>query len=106
MSKQVIEEIRKAEADAEKVKRAAAEKAAAMRAAVETQGKAQCEEVLRVTENECKDNLDEISRRANRLIERKRAESEKEAAALCEAARAHMDAAVHAVVWGIVEKCQ
>ena len=54
MSNQVIEEIRKAEADAEKVKLAAREKAAA----------------------------------------------------LCEAARAHMDTAVNAVVWGIVEKCQ
>ena len=52
MSNQVIEEIRKAEADAEKVKLAAREKAAAMRAAVETQGKAQYEEVLRVTEAE------------------------------------------------------
>ena len=106
MSNQVIEEIRRAEADAEKVKLAAREKAAAMRAAVETQGKAQYEEVLRVTEAEYQDNLNEIGRRADRLIERKRAEAEKEAAALCEAARAHMDTAVNAVVWGIVEKCQ
>lgn len=106
MSKQVIEEIREAEAKAAKVRHAAAEKAAAMRAAVEAQGKAQSEEVLRVTESECRESLAEIERRAERLIARKRTEAEAEAAAQCEAARAHMNEAVKAVVWGIVEKCQ
>ena len=106
MSKQVIEEIRKAEAKAAEVRRAANEKAAAMRAAVEAQGKAQSEEVLRVTENEYNGRLSEIEERADRLIARKRAEAETEAAALCDAARVHMNEAVKAVVWGIVEKCQ
>ena len=106
MSKQVIEEIRKAETEAEKVKRAATEKATAMRAAVETQGKTQCEEVLRVTENEYRERLAEIGRRADRLIERKRAEAKLEAVSMCNAAKVHMNEAVKAVVWGIVEKCQ
>ncbi len=106
MSKQVIEEIRKAEAKADEVKRAAGEKAAAMRAAVEAQGRAQSEEVLRVTEAEYSGRLAEIERRADRLIARKREEAEKEAEAICETARVHLNEAVKAVVWGIVEKCQ
>lgn len=106
MSKKAILEIKKAEDQAAATRRIAAEKAAAMRDAVEEQGAAHCEEVIRATEAEYGERLSEIREKAKDLIRQRQEDAEAEAEALIAAAEERMDAAVQAIVWGIVEKCQ
>ena len=106
MSKKAILEIKKAEDQAAATRRIAAEKAAAMREAVEKQGAAHCDEVIRATEEEYGARLAEIREKASELIAQKREDAVAEAEALTAAAEEHMQAAVEAIVWGIVEKCQ
>lgn len=106
MSKKAILDIRRAETEAEAMRKAAEEKAAEMRNAVEKQGAAHCDEVVRVTEEEYHARLEEIRARAAALIEQHRTEAESEAAAIKAAAEAHMSEAVKTIVWRIVEKCQ
>ncbi len=106
MSKETIDAIRQAEEQAGVVCRVAEEKAGEMRAKVEAEGKAHCEEVRRATEAEYAEKLRQIRERAEALQEKRRAEAEKEAAALTASAAEHMEEAVKLIVWGIVEKCQ
>lgn len=106
MSKQTIDAIRQAEEQAGILCRVAEEKAGEMRAKVEAEGRAHCEEVRRETEAEYAEKLQQINERAEALLEKRRGEAEKEADALTAAAAEHMDEAVKMIVWGIVEKCQ
>lgn len=106
MSKKAILEIKKAEDQAAATRRVAAERAAAMREAVREQGIAHCEEVIRATEAEYSERLEEIREKADALIRQHLSAAEAEAAALTAEAEEHMEEAVQAIVWGIVEKCQ
>lgn len=106
MSKETIDSIRQAEEQAGILCRVAEEKAGEMRAKVEAEGSAHCEEVRRETEAEYAEKLRQIRERAEALQEKRRLEAEKEADALTAAAAARMEEAVKLIVWGIVEKCQ
>ena len=106
MSQNAIERITEAEQKAEVLCRAAEERAAAARDEMEKQAKAHLDAVERnVTEKNAK-NLAQTREHTQALIQKKRELSEKEAEALAKRAQEKMDAAVGAIVWGIVEKCQ
>jgi len=106
MSKETIDSIRQAEEQAGILCRVAEEKAAEMRAKVEAEGRAHCDEVRRATEAEYAAQLQQIRDRAEALLEKRRGEAERDADALTAAAAEHMEEAVKLIVWGIVEKCQ
>lgn len=106
MSKKAILEIKHAEEKAQTVRKEAADKAIAMRNAVQTQAAAHRDELVLTTEREYAARLAEIRTRAKALLEKKHEEAKNEADALRAAAFEHMDQAVEAIIWRIVEKCQ
>jgi len=106
MSRKAIQQIRQTEDQAEILCRVAEERAAEMRERVTREGEAHLAAVECDTEAEFAAELQRIRSRAAALEEKKRAEAEKEAAALELAARERLPEAVHRIVWGIIEKCQ
>ena len=106
MSKEAIQSIKQAEQQAGILCRVAEEKAAEMKAKVQAEGAAHCEEVRRDTTAEYEEKLRLIKEKAAALQEKRRVEAEKEAEALTAEAMEHMEEAVKLIVWGIVEKCQ
>lgn len=106
MSQNAIKKITEAEQKAEVLCRAAADRAAEQRAEMEQKAKAHLCAVEQAAMQKNAQNLAQTREHAEALIRKKREIAEREAAELAEAARERMDAAVGAIVWGIVEKCQ
>ena len=103
MSKQAIQKIRDAEAQAALLCRVAQEKADELRERVRAQGEAHLAEVEETTTEDYAAELAEIRRRAHLLEEKKRREAQKEAEELMARARERMGGAAHVIVWEIVE---
>ncbi len=103
MSQSAIAKITEAEEQAQVLCRVAEERAAEMRATMERRAKAHLAEVERVATEQKERKLAQTKELTRALLAKKRTEAENEAKELAEDARARMDAAVSAIVWGIVE---
>lgn len=106
MTSKAIAAIKQAEEQAEILCRVAKEKADEMRLRIEKEGQAHCERTVKETEAEYQEKIEEIRKRAQALLEKRRLEAISEAEALSAEAELHMAAAVKQIIWGIVEKCQ
>lgn len=103
MSQNAIKIITEAEEQAEVLCRVAEERAAEMLSTMERKAKAHLAEVEQTAVAQRAEKLDRTRELTQTLVEKKRAEAENEAKHIEEQARARMNEAVRAIVWGIVE---
>lgn len=106
LSKEVISKIKSAETAAATVRANAQVKAQEMTAEAEKRGKSLCETTERNTSAELKAMLEQIRTKSDELLEKSRADAQKDARAVEMSAKLHMNMAVKLIVWGIIEKCQ
>lgn len=106
MAKQAIEQIRAAEAEAQRITEAIPVRVKAVLDEAERRRKALCTEAEQETEAETGEQLRQLRERAEMLLERSAAEAETEAEAIRKAARQKMPDAVKLIVWGIMAKWQ
>ena len=103
MSQNAIRKITEAEEQADILCRVAEERAAEMLSALEGKAKAHLAEVERTAVAQREEKLAQTKALTQALVDKKRLEAENEAKAAEAAAREHMNEAVRAIVWGIVE---
>jgi vacuolar-type H+-ATPase subunit H len=103
MSQSAIAKIKEAEEQAEVLCRVAEERAAEMIAGMESKAKAHLAEVERTAVAQREEKLTQTKALTQALVDKKRQEAEQQARDAEAAAREHMDEAVRAIVWGIVE---
>ena len=106
MSQDAIAKITEAEEQAEVLCRVAEERAVESRTKMEETAKAHFAAVERAAIQENEQRLEKTRQGVDALLQKKREEAEAEADELTAKAREHMDDAVQAIVWGILEKCQ
>ncbi len=106
MSKEALSKIRSAEAAAGNIRSNAQAKAQDMISEAEKRGAELCRTTESCTSQELRAMLGQIRQRSDDVIEKSRAEAQKEARAMEMTAKLHMNMAVKLIVWGIVEKCQ
>lgn len=103
MSQSAIAKITEAEEQAEVLCRVAEERATEMRTEMERKAKEHLEAVERTATAQKEEKLSQTRELTRALIQKKRGEAELEAKEAEKRAREHMDEAVSAIVWGIVE---
>jgi vacuolar-type H+-ATPase subunit H len=103
MSQSAIAKIKEAEEQAEVLCRVAEERATETRIQMEHKAKAHLAEVERTAIEQKEKKLAQTEELTKALLLKKRMEAENEAKELAQDAGARMDAAVSAIVWGIVE---
>ena len=103
MSQEAILKITKAEEQAEVLCRVASERAAESRADMQKKASEHLALVESAAIERNKQKLAQSRAQAQALVEKKRAEAKAQAAALSARAEERMEAAVKAIVWGIVE---
>ena len=106
MSKEALSKIRSAETAADNIRANARAKAQDMISQAGRRGAELCRTTESSTSRELLSMLSQIRKRSEDLIEKSRAEAQKEARAMEITAKLHMNMAVKLIVWGIVEKCQ
>ena len=106
MAKQALEQIRLAEAEAQRITDAIPLRVKALTDEAERRRRAYVAEAEQTAEQETSAQLAQLRERAEMLIARSSAEAENAADALRAEARGNMPEAVKLIVWGIVAKCQ
>jgi len=106
LSKETILKITEAEAQAKQILDAANERARELYAETQVKSQEDRELIEQRTEKELREKLDDMQHRSEEILQRSLESSKKEAELMNKAAEAHMEEAVKAIVWGIVEQCQ
>ena len=106
MSKETMNRIAQVEEQAAQIIAAARERARALYSETEQKSKEDREKVEAETELHLRRLLDEMQQRSQEILERSGASAKKSADDMNKMAEFHMEEAVKAVVWGIVEQCQ
>lgn len=106
MAKQVIDEIRMAEKEAQQISDAIPVRVKAVLDDAERRGQMIRDAAARDAESETGEQLCRLRDRAENLLTRHRAEAEDETDRLREDVRQRMPDAVKMIVWGIMAKCQ
>ncbi len=106
MPKDAIEKILEVEEQAGVLCRVASERAAEMCAELERTAGEHLEKAVAATTAEYEQRLAQIEKGTARLLEKKRAEAEAEAAAFAARALQNAERAADIIVWGMVEKCR
>lgn len=106
MAKQAIEQIRAAEAEAQRITDAIPVRVKALLDEAERRSRVLCAKAEEEAAAETEAQLGQLRQRAAMLLERSADEAEAEADRLRDEAHRHMPEAVKLIVWGIMAKCQ
>ena len=106
MSKETMTKITDVEAQAAKIIETARERARVMYAETEQKSAEDRERVEQETEIRLRRLLDEMQQRSQEILEKSRESAQQNAEEMNRIAEFHMEEAVKAIVWGIVEQCQ
>lgn len=106
MSKEIVNKIKEAEAQAQKIKNDAQEEAKARVKAAEEQGKKLCEKAQQNAEKENKEKLSLARTRSEELLAKTQEQAEADVEAKKEAAEFNMREAVRFIISGVNEQCQ
>lgn len=106
MSKEIILKIKEAEAEAQKIRSDAANKAAERVRNAELEGKKLCEKAEADAARVNREKLSITAERADDLVNRAKEDAQKEAEALRESAEFNLREAVRLIVAGVYEQCQ
>ena len=106
MSKDIVNKIKEAEAQAQKIKADALEEAKARVKNAEEQGKRLCENAQARAEKENKEKISVARNRSDELLAKTREDALAEVGAMREAAEFNMREAVRFIISGVNEECQ
>ena len=106
MSKEIVNKIREAEAEAAKIRADAAEEAKARVKNAEEQGKKLCETAQARAEKENKEKISVARDRSDELMAKTREEAVAEVGSMREAAEFNMREAVRSIISGVNEQCR
>lgn len=106
MSKEIVNKIREAEAEAQKIRADALEEAKARVKNAEDQGKKLCENAQARAEKENKEKIAVARTRSDELLAKTREEAFAEVGSMREAAEFNMREAVRFIISGVNEQCQ
>ncbi len=106
MAKQALEQIRLAEAEAQRITDAISLRVKAITDEAERRRHAYVSSAEQMAESETRAQLGQLRERAEMLVARSRADADAAADTLRDEARKNMPEAVKLIVWGIVAKCQ
>ncbi|MBQ5725148.1 MAG: hypothetical protein IIV80_03225 [Clostridia bacterium] len=103
MSQKMIQEVLRAEAEAEAIRTDALEKARAQRDRTEREAAANAEATVTALRRELRDREADVARRANELIEQSRQEADTDIEALRAAADEKMREAIKHIEWKLFD---
>ena len=103
MSQKMIQEVLRAEAEAEAIRADALEKARAQRDRTEREAAANAEATITALRRELRDREADVARRANELIEQSRQEADTDIKALRAAADDRMREAIKHIEWKLFD---
>lgn len=106
MSKETIQKITQAEAQAKEILDAAHQRARALYAETEQKSIEDREQLEQITEQELRRKLEEMRIRSEELLQKGMETAQRDAKIMNKMAELHMEEAVKAIVWGITEQCQ
>ena len=106
MSKETIQKITQAEQEARDILEAANQRARALYAETEQKSNDDREQVEKETEQRLRAMLDDMQKRSEEILSRSRESAAQDAEQMNKLAETHMEEAVKAIVWGIMEQCQ
>ena len=106
MSKETMTKITSIEAEAEQIIEAAKERARVLYAETELKSAEDRQRIEQETEVHLRRLLEEMQERSREILEKSRESAQKNAEEMNKMAEFHMEEAVKAIVWGIVEQCQ
>ena len=106
MSKETILKITQAEAQAAEIIEAAKERAQAMYAETEQKSNEDRERIEQKTQSSLRAMLDDMQSRSELILQRSLESAQQDAESMNHMAELHMEEAVKAIVWGIMEQCQ
>ena len=106
MSKETIQKITQAEQEAREILEAANQRARALYGETEQKSNEDREQLEKETEQRLRAMLEDMQKRSEEILSRSRESAQKEAEQMNKLAEKHMEEAVKAIVWGIMEQCQ
>ena len=106
MSKETIQKIQEAEAQAKEIREAAHARARELYAQTQEHSEADRIAIEQETQRELREKLDDMRTRSEEIVQRSLDVAKAEAEQMNKLAKAHLEEAVKAVVWGIREQCQ
>lgn len=106
MSKQTIQMITEAEAQAAEIIREARRRADVLYAETEQKSREDREQIEQDTQLRLRKMLEDMKAKSEEILKRSSESAQREAESMNKLAEFHMEEAVKAIVWGITEQCQ